>query len=389
MAVKLAIERIEDADCFAGMAEEWDALLRDSAADGVFLTWEWLHTWWRHLGGRRRLFLLAVRAGEQLVAVAPLALAPPQLDRLLPFRTLQFLGTGMVGSDYLDVIVRRGWEDETVPALAEYLRSRRAMLELRQLRPEALAWRLAERLQPGGWTCRQARTEVCPYIPLAGHTWESYLATLGAAHRYNVQRRLRNLQRDFAVRFERVTREEDRGPALARLIALHHARWGSRSEAFAAPGLTSFHEAVSGLALARGWLRLLELRLDDRPAASLYGFRYGDSFSFYQSGLEPELAKHSVGLVTMGLAIKSALEEGAGEYDLLHGAEPYKFLWAREARELRRLEMYPPLWRGLLCRRTLALGRAARRTVRRVLPPAWADRIAGPRPYGVGQASRA
>jgi len=95
--VKLAIERIEDADRFARMAEEWDALLGDSAADGVFLTWEWLHTWWRHLGGRRRLFLLAVRAGEQLVAVAPLALAPPQLDRLLPFRTLQFLGTGMVG----------------------------------------------------------------------------------------------------------------------------------------------------------------------------------------------------------------------------------------------------------------------------------------------------
>jgi CelD/BcsL family acetyltransferase involved in cellulose biosynthesis len=381
----LTVERIEDADRFAALAGEWDALLHDSAADGVFLTWEWLHTWWRHLAGRRRLFLLTVRRGPELVAVAPLALAPPQLGRLFPFPSLQFLGTGTVGSDYLDLIAGRGAEDAVVEAIAGHLRSERAMLELRQLRPGALAWRLAERLAPAGWTCRREQTEVCPYIPLAGQTWDSYLATIGSAHRYNLQRRLRNLQRQFTVRFERVTAEPDRGPALSRLMDLHHARWRQRgrSEAFASEDLVSFHQAFTRLALARGWLRLLELRLDGRPAASLYGLRYGRTFSFYQSGLDPALTRLSVGLVTMGLAIKSALEEGAQEYDLLHGAEPYKFLWARQAHELLRLELYPPLWRGRLCQQAVALGRAARRTARRVLPPAVADRVAGWRPFGL------
>jgi CelD/BcsL family acetyltransferase involved in cellulose biosynthesis len=385
----LRIERIEDADRFALMGEEWNALLRDSDADCLFLTWEWLYTWWRNLAGRRRLFILAVRYGDQLVAIAPLALAPPALGRLLPFRSFQLLGMGAVGSDYLDLIVRRGWEDEAVKALAECLRSERAMLELRRLRPEAVSWRLAERLEPWGWSSRQARTDVCPFIPLAGETWPSYLAALGSAHRYNLQRRLRNLQRDFTVRFERVQAEADRAEALGRLIGLHEARWRERgqSEAFVSPGLVAFHEELSRLALARGWLRLLELRLDDRPAAALYGFRYGPAFLFYQSGLDPAFARQSVGLVTMGLAIKSAIEEGAAQYDLLHGAEPYKFLWARDARELRRLELYPPLWRGFLCQRTLALGRAARRTARRVLPRAWGDRVAaGWRPFGLGRA---
>jgi CelD/BcsL family acetyltransferase involved in cellulose biosynthesis len=385
----LRIERIEDADRFALMGGEWNALLHESDADCLFLTWEWLHTWWQNLAGTRRLFVLAVRHGEDLVAIAPLAVAPPQLGRLLPFRSLQLLGTGTVGSDYLDLIVRRGWEDEAVEALAECLRSERAMLELRQLRPEAVAWRLAECLVPQGWSSRQARTDVCPFIPLAGQTWPSYLAVLGSAHRYNLQRRLRNLQRDFAVQFGRVEAEEDRSEALGRLIGLHEARWRERgqSEAFVSPGLVSFHEALSRLALARGWLRLLELRLDDRPAAALYGFRYGPDFLFYQSGLDPAFAKQSVGLVTMGLAIKSAIEEGATQYDLLHGAEPYKYLWARDARELRRLELFPPLWRGYLCQRTLALGRAARRTARRVLPRAWGDRVAaGWRPFGLGRA---
>jgi CelD/BcsL family acetyltransferase involved in cellulose biosynthesis len=385
----LRIERIEDADRFAGMRTEWNALLADSDSDCFFLTWEWLYTWWQHLAGRRRLFLVAVRHGEELVAIAPLALAPPELGRLFPFRSFQLLGTGLVGSDYLDVIVRRGWQDEAVAALAEYLRSERAMLELRQLRPEALAWRLVECLEPRGWSSRSARTDVCPFISLTGQTWDSYLAVLGSAHRYNLQRRLRNLKRDFAVHFGRVEAEEDRAAGLERLIGLHEARWQERgpSEAFVTPGLVAFHEALSRLALARGWLRLLELRLDGRSVAALYGFRYGASFLFYQSGLDPAFAKQSVGLVAMGLAIKSAIEEGAAEYDLLHGAEAYKFLWARDARELRRLELYPPLWRGLLCQQALGLGRAARRTARRVLPRAWADRMAaGWRPFGLGRA---
>jgi len=366
----LSIERIDDEERFAGLAGEWDALLADTDADNVFLTWEWLHTWWRHLAGRRRLFLITVRQGRALVAIAPLCVAPRQLDRLLPFRTLQFLGTGTVGSDYLDLIVRRGWEDQVMGPLADHLGAERAMLELRQLRSDALAWRLAKRLEPEGWTCRQARTEVCPFIPLADHTWDSYLATLGGAHRYNFHRRLRNLRRRFAVEWRCVRSEAERGPALARLIDLHRARWQDRgvSEAFSSAGMVSFHDAWSRLALARGWLRLLELHLDGKAAASLYALRYGGAFSFYQSGLDPARARDSVGLVAMGLAIQTAIEEGAGEYDLLHGAEAYKFLWARDARELRRLELYPPAWHGVLCQRILEIGRATRRTARRLRP---------------------
>ncbi|HZW88182.1 MAG TPA: GNAT family N-acetyltransferase [Myxococcaceae bacterium] len=364
----LSVERI-DAGRFASMGEEWNALLADSDADSVFLTWEWLHTWWRHLGGRHRLRILAVRDGGELVAVAPLARAPLQLDRFLPFPSLRWLGTGAVGSDYLDLVIRRGWEDAAVAVLADHVRAEGAMLELRQLGSGAQAWRLAERLAPAGWTARPAATEVCPFIRLEGRTWEAYLASLGSAHRANVQRRLRSLGREFGVELVRVRTEEERAAALDRLIALHQARWRGRgrSEAFASRGLVAFHHELTRRALAAGWLRLLELRLDGVAAAALYGFRYKKAFSFYQSGLDPRFARQSVGLVTMGLAIRSAIEEGAHEYDLLHGAEGYKFLWARETRPLGRLELFPPRWRGYLCERSLSLGRAARHTARRVL----------------------
>jgi CelD/BcsL family acetyltransferase involved in cellulose biosynthesis len=376
----LTLDRVDETG-FAQLSEEWDAALRASAADSFFLTFDWLHTWWRHFGSGRRLFLLTVRRGVELVAVAPFAIAPPRLDRLVPFRSLEFLGAGSAGSDYLDVFARPECEAEVARILGDHLARHSFMLQLGRVRPGvSLASRVAAALEGQGWTHRETPHEVCPFIPLGGHTWESYLSGLGSAHRYNVQRRLRNLYRRYAVELHRVATEEERGPALARLFQLHDARWRPRggSDGFGSENELAFHDEVTRRALAGGRLRLFELRLDGRPAASLYGFRHGGTFSFYQSGFDPAFTKDSVGLVMMSLAIQSAIEEGAVEYDFLHGDEAYKFQWARDARPLARLEIFPPRLRGLLCQQAVALGRVARRTARRILPePMTGRRTAG------------
>jgi CelD/BcsL family acetyltransferase involved in cellulose biosynthesis len=109
------------------------------------------------------------------------------------------------------------------------------------------------------------------------------------------------------------------------------------------------------------------LRLNQKPAACLYGFLYGRTFYFYQSGFDAAYHKQSVGLVSMGLGIQRAVEEGAIEYDLLHGNEEYKSHWSRDSRELVRLELYPPSVVGRICRRSVELERASRRIARRVL----------------------
>jgi CelD/BcsL family acetyltransferase involved in cellulose biosynthesis len=374
-----SIETIEEVEGFRRLRPEWDDLLASSASNGVFLTWEWLFTWWKHLGGRRRLSILAVRSAGELIAIAPLALRPRNFGRLAPFRSLEFLGTGSVGSDYLDLIVRAGREELALTALAEHLARGKVMLEMAQIRTGgSLARDLAERIEERGWSPSASGTAVCPYIDLAGQTWGSYLAGLGPAHRANLQRRLRNLERSSALLFSEAKSEDERHEFLAHLIDLHNLRRSEMggSEAFNTPGLLAFHEEFSALARQRGWLRLYLLRLDGKPVAALYGFRYGRVFSFYQSGFDPAYRKQSVGLVVMGLTIRRAIEEGAAEFDLLHGDEGYKSLWARERREIGRLEVYPPRPRGAIQRAVNALGRGARRLARRAMPHGLADRIA-------------
>src|SRR5260370_22871563 len=124
----LAEEKIGHVSAFGALREGWGDLLQASAADSLFLTWEWLHTWWKHLAGDRELSILAARCDGELVAVAPLCVRPRSLRGLRPLPVSEILGSGAAGSDYLDFIVRRGWEAEAHGAFAANLHQPQSML---------------------------------------------------------------------------------------------------------------------------------------------------------------------------------------------------------------------------------------------------------------------
>lgn len=364
MTTALRVATLADAAAFDGLREEWNDLLRSSAADTVFLTWEWMRAWWAHLSFGRVLAILTVRRGGQLLAIAPLC---SQGKGVLGALRLSFLGAGRVGSDYLDVIVRPEDEGPVVRELAAHLVGMGASLDLGQVRiTSSTAGRLARELRGLRCLVRARRTHRCPYIDLGPASFSAYLATLSAQHRSNFLRKRRKLE-SHGLRFESVTAEARRRDLLPVLFELHRLRWSERggSDGLAGPGILEFHEEWSRLALERGWLRLFVLWLGEAPAAALYGFRYGRVFSFYQSGFDPRFANLSVGVVTMGLSIQSAIEDGASEFDLLHGQESYKFDWARGVRRLGRLQVFPAGPMGRLAWAGASLVEGTRRAARR------------------------
>ncbi|MBK5254407.1 MAG: GNAT family N-acetyltransferase [Vicinamibacteria bacterium] len=367
----LRVETVSDPATFTAMRGPWSQLLAESRSNTVFLTWEWLHSWWRHLAGDRRLALLTVRRAGELVAIAPFAASR---NRWLGLSTLEFLGTGRVGSDYLDMIIRRGEEAETLQTLTDHVVRGAAVMDLRQVLASSASRRMASALRRSGCSIRARRTHRALFIDLRGLSFEAYLAGLGSQHRYNFQRRLRKLESSPGFAFECASSPARRAEVLKMLFELHRLRWEGRGgDGLVGQGVQEFHEEFSTLALERGWLRLFVLWLDGAPAATLYAFRHGSVFSFYQSGFDPRFSKLSVGLVALGLAIKSAIGEGAREFDLLHGVEPYKFHWASESRSLSRVVTFPPSALG----RTLWSGSTAvegLRDVKRGLKNIWTAR---------------
>jgi len=365
-ASPVQVTTVDTTERCQALRAEWEDLLTESSADCLFLTWEWLFTWWQELGRGRRLALREVRRDGRLIG-----LAPWMLRRGLPAR-LELLGNGRVGSDYLDVIARNGSEGEVSAALAADLDRRGGVVVMTQLRQSSLAARLSSLLGEHRWRSLRDTTHVCPFIALDGLSWQDFLQSLGPSHRSNVRRRLRKLHARYAVTFERADDAAHAAESFDVLLRLHRLRWSQRggSDGFTDPPLVAFHRRFSRLALERGWLRLYVLRLDGRPAAAWYGFRYGHRFLFYQSGFDPAFAGSSVGLASMSLAIQAAIAEGAAELDLLHGAEPYKLLWTREARPLERLELFPPSALGTLRRQLTCSIRGAKRLLRHHASPA-------------------
>ncbi len=377
----LRVDTIDDPARFAALRDPWNELLESSSSNTVFLTWEWLSTWCAHLSAGTKLHVITVRRGSQILAIAPFV---SRGTSLLGALRLSFIGTGRVGSDYLDILVRHGAAAEAIAKLSAHLVQTDAQLDLAQVRVTASAARLLARdLRLSGGLVGATRTHRCPYIDLKGLTFDSYLASLGSEHRYNFQRKLRKLETAHAMRFEPVDSEARRRELLPVLFELHRLRWSERggSDGLSGEGIRGFHEEWSRLALSRGWLRFFILWLKDTPAAAFYGFRYGRVFSFYQSGFDPRFSKLSVGLVTMGLAIRSALDEGAAEFDLLHGEESYKLHWAKRSRRLFRLSVFPGGGLGHLARAGASARESARRLMRR-LPARLVSRLTAQRRGG-------
>jgi len=362
----IRVTRIETVHGLNAIRPHWNALLSDSTADGPFLTWEWLSAWWAHLAGAARLQVLAAWEGDRLLGIGPFVVTESAFGW---FPRVEFLGTGHAGSDYLDLIVRRGCEPAVLRAFALAIGQQRYSTRFDHVPSASLSAQLAEQLRFEGWTSSTVPDGVCPIIDLTGHTWDSFLATLGPSHRANIRRRLRGIEKQFDARFERVTTTEVRREALDALCRFHSHRFEAEggSTAFFTPAVRAFQDDASGLMLERGWLRMYVLRLNGAIAAVMYGFKYGDTFYFYQHGFDAQHQSHSIGLVLMSMTLRAAIDEGVRTFDFLWGTESYKSLWTRESRTLRRIDLFPAHFGGQIHKSAVAARRRLGPLARRVL----------------------
>src|SRR5262249_29037785 len=250
-------------------------------------------------------------------------------------RRISFLGDQLGGSDYLDVLALPGYEQECANVLFGHIAEHVDfdIMELDGLpcdSPSApwLAWRFGSGVN---FKYRLETRYVCPQVRL-DKPWEELLRSSSRSSYFS--RNLRRLRRLPGFDHRMVTDPDQAAEAFERFLALHEASWASRggSGATGLQSLKDFHrDVVVRLALA-GRLRFEEIWIEGACRASLYGINGGERYCYYLSGYDPAWAKYSLGGAVVGLSIAGAVERGVKFYDLLRGAEPYKFGWANETR---------------------------------------------------------
>ena len=279
-------------------------------AGNVFATPEWLELWWRHFGEGREPRVEAVRREGELVALLPLYLWRERRPR-----TLRFLGHGP--SDAMGPVCAP--EDRPVAAAA---------LE-RSLAGGSWDVLLAERVGspavlPASLRLRELQSEASPKLPIAGASWDDYLAAKSSNVRGQVRRRERKLAKEHDLHFRLADDPNRLDTDLELLFRLHEERWGEAGSGALSGRRGAFHRAFARVALERGWLRLWVLELDGAPAAAWYGLRFGGRELYYQAGRDPAFERQAVGFVLLAHSVREAFNDGMREYDFLRGGEGYK-----------------------------------------------------------------
>ena len=333
----LLVKEINNQSEFSGLKKNWTALLKKSGSDTVFLTWEWMYTWWECFQENRQLFILTVYdESEKLVAIAPLCMDKKKIGGIPVLNYMKFLGTMPISSDHLDFIISKGVERKALGAIVEHLyqENRWDFCILTNIPITSLTGRLLKDIM-GHRPFQAEISQVCPYIPLPDQI-EVFYSSLSRNRRNTIMRRRRNLQKNYnGFELVKCKNSDEIDDAMERLFKLHQKKWIELKHKgnFARNQIRDFHKKVAGTFLNTDMLGLYFLRVQGKDVAALYTFKYNNKLFYYQGGWDPEWYKDRVGSILTNLVIEDAINRGYSEYDFLRGTEDYKIRLTDKKRE--------------------------------------------------------
>lgn len=336
----MRIELISSVKELSALQGDWNSLLRRSAAETVFLTWEWLSSWWFAYGAGKQLFVLVARSesGECL------GIAPLYLERSGRTRLLRFIGDGSHDSDYLDFIVLQGHEDAVFSAFIDFLNQVQKKWDGLQLNEIPKNSRNIEFLHglagSSKWLFHE--DDVPCGIRSLPPTWEEFLQTLKPRFRTSVRACLRNLEQ-WEGSFELLTKEEDISSWLSTLYDLHSDRWALRQQSgvFARAGKRQFYENMTRSFFRQGWLHMSRWRMNDAVLACQFGFVYGGIYHLLQEGFDSRCIHVSPGVTLRAATFRDLIARGVHTYDFLGGMGRHKTDWGANEKLSVRLALAP------------------------------------------------
>jgi CelD/BcsL family acetyltransferase involved in cellulose biosynthesis len=352
---------------------KWERLLAGSPSASIFVTPEWLGSWWTAFASERRLLaLLFLDSAGELVGLAPLYQDVIDGPLGLRLNRLRLVGDGSNDSDNLDFVLRPGYERSCIAAFFSWLerQSDWGVCELNTLPSDSAAapW-ILRGLKERGWV-HEIHTHP-RLVVLLPSRWEAYLARLSRNERWRIVSYSRRLEAKYRVRVRRSENEQDLAHDLDTLFRLHEKRWECRDQrgSFTLQARRKFYCDVARRFLARRWLEFWLLELEGKPLAAQFGFRYRETLYTLQEGFDPNYSKDRIGSVLRAHVLQQVIPEGIRRYDFLAGNDAGKERWGPESWHYLDIHFAKPLSRGGLYLDLRCTGQSTKEWLRAHLPP--------------------
>lgn len=223
---------VERVTSFPGLEKAWFDLLHASPHGSLFLSYEWVSTWWKHFGTGSDLWLLLVRDNAELIGIAPM------MVRHVRYNGLRVRMLGMLSNKHVsrtDIVFADRHED-VLKALVGYWKRHNGswdVLRLEQvpLASPTLAALEAELGESGMRPFPFEKTQDLYYLPTEV-TWEAYYKLRSESFKKSFRLARNRLNRCGKVEFVKLTSAADVDSGFSALWKLEQRSW-KRDDPFA------------------------------------------------------------------------------------------------------------------------------------------------------------
>jgi CelD/BcsL family acetyltransferase involved in cellulose biosynthesis len=327
----MPVKLIQNVDEWHAQKDDWDAIYKSSSNHTPFQTYEWLSTWWQHLGDGQLYIPRAEKEDGTLLGFAPFFIRKKYYG--FPIKHLAFIGVKR--TDYLDFLVKKGEEEAFFAELFVFLSEKSkafSFIEIKDMPDSSKNLPFLVK-QIGSYFPIYAMesSRVCVTLPLPGE-WEEFLGQLGKRTRKDIGYDRRYIAKRHETRLEEFTNGADYKRGYNDLVKIYNERWVEEKGAtrFEEDDMARFEEQVVDKMAARGDFRLWVFYADDEPVAALSGYEMNQKIYCDTYAHSPQWHSMSVGNIVLGHAIENAIARGLTELDLSRGDEPYKYHWKGE-----------------------------------------------------------
>jgi CelD/BcsL family acetyltransferase involved in cellulose biosynthesis len=330
---ELQVEVISDTARFDAIGAEWDSLVERAGVERMFVSHTWVRTWWEAFGQGRQLHIITVRAGGELVAVAPLmrtrsgvyGLKVNSIESIYNPHTPRY--DFIIAADDDQRVYRRIWHE-----LAE--NSDCDMVLLAQVPEDSRTIPVVQKLaQDDGWLTGQWTPQPSPYIRLAC-THAEFSRRLKGSFQYNLRKRYEKLGKLGPIDVEVITERSAVRDAMQDGLRIEAAAWkGDQGTAILSdPAVTEFYTRLAERQADLGQLRLTFLRVAGKRISFNYLLQSQQRLYGVKIGYDPGYHTYSPGNMLLNLILQHGCESSMDEYDFLGVDDKWKLDWTKDAR---------------------------------------------------------
>jgi CelD/BcsL family acetyltransferase involved in cellulose biosynthesis len=313
------------------LARAWDTL--GSTVDSPMQHFIWSRACAETFTAAGKLNAIAVGAGDQLAAIAPLIKSKGMLPRLETIGVKELY-------EPMDFLYA---DHASLKVLADNLAKQGIAIWLRRIPADSpVVGALRESYKGRGWV-HTIPVDPYPYIELSSD-WIEPEKQFNSGRRSDFRRAQRHASQIGDVKYEILSpAPSELGELLEEAFRVEMASWkGVEGSALAvSPVRGAFYRKYAMAASERGILRLVFLRINGQAVGMQYAIECGDRFWLLKIGHNDKFAKCSPGTLLMLYSVKYAAERGLRSYEFLGTAESWTQNWTELLHPCVALRAYP------------------------------------------------